>query len=183
MQGNFNCEYKKKALALLLSTHNLPAQTAQVSTRALVRISSNNTTPFLPQHPHTISNQTTFPTKQPKHLSPASTRCSYLFTAFTHLIHPQHSTTPIQDQVSKEVSNYQPSFEMSTSAIYPGDSLGTSAMRTIAVPCLIDRLPMFDCVYAYEYYCVKKVERAGTKCRQCLVKTTEPSIVEMQSEG
>ena len=29
MQGSFHREYKKEALALLLSLHNLPAQTAE----------------------------------------------------------------------------------------------------------------------------------------------------------
>ena len=71
---------------------------------------------------------------------------------------------------------------MTTSAIGLGDSVGTNAVRDIAATSPIDRLPMFDCVYAYEYQCAEKVEKAGTKCSKCRVRTTEPSIVDIQSD-
>ena len=71
---------------------------------------------------------------------------------------------------------------MSTSAVDPGDPGETNAVSVIAAPSPINRPPVFDCVYAYAYQCAEKVGRAGTKCIKCLVRATEPSIVDIQSE-
>ena len=74
---------------------------------------------------------------------------------------------------------------MSTSAVDPGDPgdlVGTNAVSVVADPSPMNRPPVFDCVYAYAYQCAVKVARAGTKCSKCLVRATEPSIVDIQSE-